>query len=70
MTSIIARTVTAVLALTAATSVDAAALKPNRVDIEYVPPKSSAHDELLLLPRLSGCLTQGVEILPSWLGRG
>jgi hypothetical protein len=24
----------------------------------------------LLLPRLSGCLTQGVEILPSGLGRG
>lgn len=23
-----------------------------------------------LLPRLSGCLTQGVEILPGWLGRG
>jgi MFS family permease len=23
-----------------------------------------------LLPRLSGCLMQGVEILPGWLGRG
>jgi hypothetical protein len=23
-----------------------------------------------LLPRLSGCLRQGVEILPGWLGRG
>ena len=28
---------------------DAAALKPNRVDVEYVPPKSSAHDTLYKL---------------------
>ena len=28
---------------------DAAELKPNRVDVEYVPPKSSAHDTLYKL---------------------
>jgi len=46
MTSIIVRAVTAVLALIAATTANGAALKPNRVDVEYVPPKSSAHDAL------------------------
>ena len=30
---------------------------------------SPTHD-FMLLPRLSGCLRQGVEILPGWLGRG
>jgi uncharacterized protein (DUF924 family) len=33
-------------------------------------PSTKAEEEFLLLPRLSGCLTQGVEILPGWLGRG
>jgi len=32
-----------------AASADAATLKPNRVDVEYVPPKSSAHDALYKL---------------------
>jgi hypothetical protein len=49
MISIIVRTLTPVLALIAATAVDAAALKPNRVDVEYMPPKSSDHDELYKL---------------------
>jgi hypothetical protein len=49
MTSIIVRAMTAVLALMSATPVGAAALKPNRVDVEYVLPKSSAHDTLYKL---------------------
>jgi hypothetical protein len=46
MTSVVMRTVMAVLALLAATATAAADLKPNRIDIQYVPPKSSDHESL------------------------
>jgi hypothetical protein len=39
----------AILTFLIAVPADAAALKPNRVDVEYVPPKSSAHDALYKL---------------------
>jgi hypothetical protein len=38
-----------ILTFLIAVAADAAALKPNRVDVEYVPPKSSAHDALYKL---------------------
>jgi hypothetical protein len=46
MTSVIMRTVMAVLALLAASATAAADFKPNRIDIQYVPPKSSDYESL------------------------
>src|SRR3974377_1187700 len=42
---------TAVFAAPGDDPADAAALKPNRVDIEYQPPKSSAHDSVYKLAK-------------------
>jgi hypothetical protein len=39
----------AILTFLLAVPADSATLKPNRVDVEYVPPKSSAHDSLYKL---------------------
>jgi hypothetical protein len=48
--------------------------KANHYGIQYLYRQTLNRDWGLfskkLLPRSSGCLTQGVEILPSWLGRG
>jgi hypothetical protein len=41
----------AILTVLIAVQADAASLKPNRVDVEYVPPKSSAHNELFKMVR-------------------
>ena len=46
MTSVVTRTLMAVLAILAATATTAADLKPNRVDIQYMPPKSSDYESL------------------------
>jgi hypothetical protein len=41
----------AILTVLIAVPADAASLKPNRVDVIYVSPKSSAHDELFKMVR-------------------
>jgi len=46
MTSVIMRTVMAVLALLVATATAAADFKPSRIDIQYVPPKSPEYESL------------------------
>ena len=46
MTSVIMRTVLAVLALLVATATAAADFKPSRIDIQYVPPKSPEYESL------------------------
>ena len=46
MTSVIMRTVMAVLALLVATATAASDFKPSRIDIQYVPPKSPEYESL------------------------
>jgi hypothetical protein len=46
MTSVIMRTVIAVLALLVATATAVADFKPSRIDIQYVPPKSPEYESL------------------------
>ena len=46
MTSVIMRTVMAVLALLVATARAEADFKPSRIDIQYVPPKSPEYESL------------------------
>ena len=46
MTSVIMRTVMAVLALLVATATAGADFKPSRIDVQYVPPKSPEYESL------------------------
>jgi hypothetical protein len=50
-------------------SMSAGRARPRRLMPTSLPAEAQPLN-IRLLPRLSGCLTQGVEILPGWLGRG